>query len=161
MISRIITEEEFTDKYCLYSQLLFNISYGYTHCKEDAEDILQEVFMKYLKCSPSFSSAQEEKYWLIRITINESISLCRKAYRKKIILNDEIINNTSYSQNEDNLMDFVISLPEKYKAVIILYYYNKLSVKEVATSLKISDTAVMKRLERGRKILKNLMEEKI
>lgn len=69
-----ISEEEFSKKYNMYSQLLFNISYGYTHNKEDAEDILQE-FMKYIKLNPSFPSEQEEKYLLIRVTINASISL--------------------------------------------------------------------------------------
>lgn len=81
----MISEEEFSKKYNLYSQLLFNISYGYTHNIEDAEDILQEVFMKYLKLTPTFASEQEEKYWLIRVTINASISLTRKSYRKKSV----------------------------------------------------------------------------
>lgn len=155
----MISEEEFSKKYNLYSQLLFNISYGYTHNIEDAEDILQEVFMKYLKLTPTFASEQEEKYWLIRVTINASISLTRKSYRKKVSLDDGILYNTSVSQNEDYLIDLVMTLPEKYKKVIILYYYDELSVKEIAKILRITEAAVMKRMERGRKILRNLVEE--
>ncbi|HHU56384.1 MAG TPA: RNA polymerase sigma factor [Acholeplasmataceae bacterium] len=154
-----MSEEEFSKKYNLYSQLLFNISYGYTHNKEDAEDILQEVFMKYLKLNHTFPNEQEEKYWLIRVTINASISLTRKAYRRKVLLEDGKLYNISPSQKEDNLIDLVITLPEKYKKVIILYYYDQFSVKEIAKILRITESAVMKRLERGRKILRNLVEE--
>lgn len=74
-------------------------------------------------------------------------------------LDDGILYNTSVSQNEDYLIDLVMTLPEKYKKVIILYYYDELSVKEIAKILRITEAAVMKRMERGRKILRNLVEE--
>jgi|LSQX01.3.fsa_nt_gb hypothetical protein len=74
--------------------------------------------MKYIRLNPSFPNEQEEKYWLIRVTINESISLTRKAYRrKKASLDHCAIYN---SQKEDHLIDLVRILPEKYKSVIIL-----------------------------------------
>lgn len=113
--------------------------------------------MKYIRLNPSFPNEQEEKYWLIRVTINESISLTRKAYkRKKASLDHCAIYN---SQKEDHLIDLVRILPEKYKSVIILYYYDRLSVREISEILKISESAVMKRMERGRKTLRKLMEE--
>lgn len=74
-------------------------------------------------------------------------------------LDDGILYNTSVSQNEDYLIDLVMTLPEKYKKVIILYYYDELSAKEIAKILRITEAAVMKRMERGRKILRNLVEE--
>jgi len=76
-----------------------------------------------------------------------------------VSLDDGILYNTSVSQNEDYLIDLVMTLPEKYKKVIILYYYDELSVKEIAKILRITEAEVMKRMERGRKILRNLVEE--
>ena len=153
-----LKEKQFEQKYHLYSQMLFKISYGYTHNREDAEDVVQEVFMKYLKKAPLFLKPHEEKYWLIRVAINESISLTRKAHKKNVEFDEEIQYNKSDSQ-ENNLKLLVMTLPNKIKNAIILYYYNNLSAKEIASVLKITEAAVMKRMERGRRMLRELMEE--
>ena len=153
-----ISEKQFKEKYHSYAQMLFKISYGYTHNREDAEDIVQDVFMKYLKKSPLFLSVTDEKYWLIRVTINESITLTRKSCNKNTLFNEEIQYYTSNSQN-DNLLVLVMELPIKFKNVIILYYYNNLTVKEISSTLKISEAAVLKRMERARRVLRLKMEE--
>lgn len=159
MISNKMTEDEFNKKYDLYAQMIFNISYGYTHNKQDAEDIVQDVFLKYLNQDIFFANSLEEKYWLIRITINENISQSRKAYKKKVVLDDDMVGTIPDSQKKDDLIAEVMKLPVDYKNVIILYYYNNLSVKEIAETLKKSESAVKKKMERARKILKKMMED--
>lgn len=161
----ILTEEEFEKKYNLYSQELMNISYGYTRNRDDSLDIIQNVFYKFFNSHKSFPSQLDEKYWLIRITINECKDLLRKKSRITI-LDEDTINSISFKNDtdEENLRLYKLSekvekLPEKYRVVIILYYYDSLPVKEIEKILKISESAVKKRLERARTMLKKEMEE--
>ena len=157
-----MTEEQFEQKYNRYSQDLFNVAYGYTRCVQDAEDIVQNVFIKLLQYEKTFNTTNDEKYWLIRVTINESINFVKSSYKKKTVLNEEIVRLTSDQNKENNdkeiLKYFVDMLPEKYKVVVILYYYENMKTVEISNLLKISEVAIRKRLERAREILKKKME---
>ena len=160
-----LSKEEFEKKYRLYSQELMNISFGYARNKDDSLDIIQNVFYKYFSANKVFKNQNEEKYWLIRVTINESKDFLRKK-KKLTIVNEEELDIVSYD-NEDKhnnkelqkLSILVKQLPEKYRRVIILHYYDSLSIKEIVNILNISESATKKRLERARNILKQEMEE--
>ena len=160
-----LSKEEFEKKYRLYSQELMNISFGYARNKDDSLDIIQNVFYKYFNANKVFKNQNEEKYWLIRVTINESKDFLRKK-KKLTIVNEEELDIVSYD-NEDKhnnkelqkLSILVKQLPEKYRRVIILHYYDSLSIKEIVNILNISESAIKKRLERARNILKQEMEE--
>lgn len=160
-----LSEKEFEEKYKLYSQELMNISYGYTGNKEDSLDVVQNVFFKLFNCNKSFLNLDDEKYWLIRVTINESKDLLRKRTRITL-LDEEIIDTISFNNDIDSenfklykLTEKVKQLPEKYRVVTILYYYDLLSVNEIMKILKLSESAVKKRLERARNMLRKEMEE--
>ena len=157
-----MTEEQFELKYQMYSQDLFNVAYGYTRSIQDAEDTVQNVFIKLLQYEYSFRTNNDEKYWLIRVTINESINFVKSSYKKKIVLNEEIVRSTSDQTKENTdkeyLKYFVNELPDKYKSVVILFYFENLKTVEISELLKISEAAVRKRLERARDILKKKME---
>lgn len=160
-----LSKEEFEKKYRLYSQELMNISFGYARNKDDSLDIIQNVFYKYFSANKVFKNQNEEKYWLIRVAINESKDFLRKK-KKLTIVNEEELDIVSYD-NEDKhnnkelqkLSILVKQLPEKYRRVIILHYYDSLSIKEIVNILNISESATKKRLERARNILKQEMEE--
>ena len=158
----ILSEQEFNKKYELYSQELMNISYGYTKNRDDSLDIIQNVFTKLVNKSKQFNNLNEEKYWLIRITINECKDFLRKKSRRPIV-NADLVNSFAKTDSEDEqlhyLADVVKTLPEKYKVVIILIYWDSLSIKEIASVLKVSEDAVKKRLERARNLIKQEMEE--
>ena len=160
-----MNKEKFKEKYDLYSQELMNISYGYTKNKEDSLDIIQNVFYKLFVNDKVFESNDDEKYYLIRLTINECKDLIRK--KSKIVsLNNNLINNiplTNDSNNEDLKLEKlalkVKELNNKYKTVIILFYYDSLPIKEISKILNLSVNTIKKRLERARNILKKEMEE--
>ncbi len=160
-----LSKEEFEEKYILYSQELMNISYGYTRNKDDSLDVIQNVFYKFFNCNKSFSTPNDEKYWLIRVTINESKDLLRKKARITS-LDEEVVDTISF-KNETNhesiklykLAEKVELLPEKYRVVTILYYYDLQPVNEIKKILNLSESAVKKRLERARNILRKEMEE--
>lgn len=155
-----MNEKEFEIKYKLYAQMLFNICYGYTKSKAESEDLLQIIFLKYLNCNKTFKTLDDEKYYLIRITINECKNYIKSRFKKKEIINQEIIDNSpSLQNNELAILKRTINLlDDKYKVVIILYYYQSFNINEIANILKISISLVKKRLERGRNKLKQLME---
>ena len=158
----ILSEQEFNKKYELYSQELMNISYGYTKSKDDSLDIIQNVFAKLVNNQKQFNNLNEEKYWLIRITINECKDFLRKKSKRPIINADLVNSFSNYDSETENLhyiADVVKTLPEKYRVVIILFYWDELSIKDIAKVLKVSEDAVKKRLERARKLIKIEMEE--
>ena len=136
----ILSEQEFNKKYELYSQELMNISYGYTKNRDDSLDIIQNVFTKLVNNSKQFNNLNEEKYWLIRITINECKDFLRKKSRRPIV-NADLVNSFAKTDSEDEQLhyvaDVVKTLPEKYRVVLILFYWDSLSIKEIASVLKV------------------------
>lgn len=158
---RNLTEQEFEQKYYEYKKMLYNIAYSYVHNQMDADDVIQDVFIKYLKSSEKFQTVENEKYWLIRVTINTCKSYLKQTRFKYIELNEDIVNKTCAVKLEEEQKYFLIitSLPHKYQEVIILYYYEDLKINEISTILKISVSAVKKRLERARNMIKNKEKE--
>jgi RNA polymerase sigma-70 factor (ECF subfamily) len=160
----LISKEEFEIKYRLYSQELMNISYGYTKNKDDSLDVIQNVFSKFFNINKSFKTPNDEKYWLIRVTINETKDFLRKKSRTTNLEEDAI---DSLNYNDDNINDLrlkklsllVKQLPDKYRKVIILHYYDLLPIKDITNILHISESAIKKRLGRARNMLKEEMEE--
>lgn len=154
--------DDFDYVYNEYSKSLFNIAYGYLKNKDDSADIVQSVFLKALSKNIDFNSYDEIKFYLIRIAINCSLDLLKSNYKKKMVLNNEIVLNIKDSSNIDssnlNLMVAIDKLNPKYKTVIILYYYELLSIKDIASTLKISIDATKKRLERAKKMIKTYIE---
>ncbi len=160
-----LSREEFDIKYNKYSQELMNISYGYTKNRDDSFDVIQNVFYKLFNSNKSFKTDNDEKYWLIRVTINESISILRR--RKKEILVDEntmdVVSEEIADKDKELKLEklslLVKKLSKNYKSVIILFYYDSLSIKEIKDILNISESAVKKRLERARDVLRKRMGE--
>ena len=151
---RNISNEQFNEKYYLYKDMIYSIAYTYMKNVTDSDDIVQEVFLKYLNTNEHFKTLDNEKYWLIRVTINTCKTFLTKAWKQKVELDDSKIDVTQAKDENLFLFDIVYSLPHKYKEVIVLKYYEDLSIKDISKSLKISDSAVKKRLERARNIIK-------
>lgn len=152
---RNISEQEFNDKYYLYKNTIYSIAFSYVHNVVDADDIVQDVFLKYLNSNDYFKTPDNEKYWLIRVTINTCKSYVKRAWKQRVDLDDDQVNRTSSElKKENSLFEQVYNLPHIYKEIIVLYYYEELSIKDISNTLKISISAVKKRLERARNILK-------
>lgn len=152
---RKISNEEFNDKYALYKNIIYSIAYTYVHNVTDADDITQDVFMKYLNSDSVFQTLDNEKYWIIRVTINTCKSYLTKYWKKNVVLDDDYVNRIpSEEKEEDDMFECVFKLPHKYKEVIVLYYYENLSTDEISKTLMITKSNVKKRLERARNILR-------
>lgn len=156
-----ILESQFESKYNLYGNMLYKIAFLYFGNSYDAEDVLQEVFIKLLYASPSFKNAEHEKAWLIRVTQNKCRDVLKASERKNKCF-DEFEKSDELKTENDVYLDVVkqvVALPEKYKMAVILYYYYDYSVEQISQILKISKSAVKMRLKRGREILKIELED--
>ena len=153
-------ENEFEDKYNEYGNMLFKIAFLYLGNASDTEDVLQDVFTKYLCGKYKFKNTEHEKAWFIRVTQNKCLDYLKKSGRKNECIED-VSATATYKNNdmEQDVISKVIALPEKYKSAIILFYYNDYTVEEISKTLKISKSAVKKRLQRGRDILKLELED--
>lgn len=119
----------------------------------DVQDILQEVLLRYLEKSPSFQSTEHEKAWLLRVTTNCCTDFLR--FRKRHACIDlESLKECLPGPEQKEHLEELYSLPAKYKTVLMLHYFEGYSVSEIAQILKISNSAVKKRLQRGREALK-------
>lgn len=155
-----ITTDVFNEAYSSFAKEIFNVAYGYLRNKDDSIDIVQNVFLKLLNTKEDFKTLLNIKYYLIRLTMNECINFLKSKNYKMVILNTEIIMSTPQINNDDELVqiaDAVMLLPDKYKKVIILHYYDSMKIKEIADVLKISESAVKKRLERARTFMKEII----
>lgn len=156
-----ISEKQFDYAYKEFAKELLYIAYGYTRNKEDSIDIMQNAYVALLESNITFESNEHIKYFLIRVTINESINFVKSYLHRKVIRNNDFVMNFPETKKEElpyDLSEIVNTLPEKYKTIIILHYYDDMKIKDISNVLKISEPAVKKRLERARNLLKKIIE---
>lgn len=152
-----LVNDNFSEKYYLYGDMLFRICMVYLGNKEDVEESMQEAFIKLIYNCPQFTCDEHEKAWLIRITTNICKDMLRSVWHKRVVKMDNI--ETYYDNPSDmHIIEEILKLPTKYKAVIHLYYFENYSVKQISETLKITESAVKMRLKRGRDILKIELE---
>ena len=134
---------------------LFLIALSFTANQYDAEDILQNSFMKLLKTKIEFENDEHIDKWLTSVTVNESKNLLKSAFRKKSADFEDYVATYSFeSEKSEDLFNAVMSLPKKLRTVIHLFYYEDMPIKEIADMLNIKQSAVKTRLRRAREQLK-------
>ena len=153
-------KQEFEIAYGLYADMLYRLSFSYMKNKEDAEDVVQEVFTKYFCGLHLPMNPEQEKAWFIRVTINQCHdALRKKGYRAHASL-DEVTEVAAKEETEiGHIHDALQKVPEKNRGVIILHYLEGYSVEEIAGILHLSASAVKMRLKRGREFLKEELEK--
>ena len=137
-----------------YMGTLYRLAFSYCRNREDAEDIVQEVFLRYLRQKPEFPDEQKRKSWLLKVTANASKDLLRSPWRCRCCSLEEAAEPAVLMPEESGLLSAVLGLPAKYRGVVHLYYYEDLSVTQIAGILEISESAVRMRLLRARQKLK-------
>ena len=140
-----------------YSPMLLRLACTRLDDPADAEDIVQEVFLKLLTARPLFRDSEHEKAWLIRTTLHRASDLRRSAARRNVPLEEAA--QAAAPQAGSELLTAVRALPEPYSAVIHLYYYEGYSIKEIAKLLGVPAPTVGTRLARGRERLRRLLKE--
>ena len=140
-----------------HSNMVYRLALSQMKTKVDADDVFQEVFIRFLRKRPEFSSEDHQKAWFIRVTLNRCKSAWTSAQKKQTIPLDESL---PFLQTEQyDLLEELRKLPQKYLAVVHLYYYEDLSVAEIGKVIGKSPSAVKMRLLRAREMLKGILEE--
>lgn len=151
------TEQLFSKKYSQYSTMLYRLSMIYLGSAYDAEEAVQEAFIRLLYKAPDFVDLEHEKRWLLRVQINICKDMLKSGWRTRTVRLEEM---GSYQMEPDSLyiMERLVALPQKYKSVIYLHYYEGYRLQEIANLLGIGLSAVKMRIKRGRELLRMELE---
>ena len=133
-----------------YKDRLFSAAFNVCANAADAEDVVQDTFIRYHTTNTQFADEQHIRAWLLRVAINKA---------KNVTLEDYAETLAFPSPEAGDLFEKVMKLPEKYRIVIHLFYYEDYSVREIAGILRITEANVKVRLSRGRRLLKEALQE--
>lgn len=142
-----------------YGNMLFRLCLIMLGNTNDAEDAVQEVVIKYLQKAPKFENTEHEKAWLIKVSTNQCKDILRFRSRNQMVDIDQI-KECVKEESDSEIIDALMTLPEKYKIVLILYYVEGYSTKEIAGVIGKTASAVKMRLKKGRMLLKAVYEGK-
>jgi len=146
----------FDSIYSTYADMLYRIAVSVLRSSDDAEDAVQNAFCRYLDKAPEFRDREHEKAWLIRVTVNQCKDLMRRR-KLRTWLPIEALVDVGVRPKSTPALDAVSELPEKYKAVVILYHLEEMSIDEIASALSLSPSAVKMRLSRAREMMRELI----
>lgn len=139
---------------------LYAVAFNVCKNQQDAEDAVQDTFLQYYNSKKEFESEQHIRAWLIRVAINKAKNMNLSFWRKnKTSLGDYMETLVFETPESEHLFETVMGLPEKYRIVIHLFYYEDYSVREIGEILKISESNVKVRLSRGRMLLRETLKE--
>ena len=140
------------------SRRLYLIALTFTKNHYDSEDIVQNVFVKLWKHNKTFETDNHIDNWLTAVCINESKNCLKSYFRKNTTDLESISELYSFDSKEDiDIFTAVMSLPKNERTVIHLFYYEDLSIKQIAEHLSIKESLVGTRLFRARKSLKRIL----
>ena len=131
------------------------------HClgrPQDAEDAMQDVFLRLYIRKESFESEEHLHRWLIRVTINVCRDMLKNPWRRRRVSLDRVPEPIFEQPEQKELYQEVLNLPEKYRVVLVLFYYEEFSTKEIAEILGLGQSAVTTRLSRARSLLKQRLK---
>lgn len=163
-IQSLRTDDSIEEVIEKYKNMVYGIALTRVKNQNDAEDVFQEVFLVYFRKNPKFNEEEHRKAWLINTAIN-----CSKKYIRENLKDTDSLDNIDENQLSNIIFTFedekdtevynaMCSLPEKYRTVLHLYYFEEMSVYEISKVLKIKAGTVRMQMLRGREILKNKLK---
>ena len=143
-----------------YRDNVFATAFNVCKNAADADDVVQDTFIQYHITDKQFESERHIKAWLMRVAINKAINVIHSFWHRKRVPLEDYMEHLAFKSPEDCvLFEEVMRLPEKYRIVIHLFYYEDYPIKEIAEITKVTENNVKVRLARGRKLLKNTLKE--
>lgn len=143
-----------------YADTVMRLCRVYLKNEADTEDIFQTVFLKYTLYPGTFASAEHEKAWIIRVSINACKDLLKSFFRSRTVSLEELTEQFAGMPDEHSeLLQTVLSLPKNYREVIYLHYYEGYTAPEIAEMLGKNTNTVYTHLHKARQMLKELLKE--
>jgi RNA polymerase sigma-70 factor (ECF subfamily) len=145
----------------LYADTVRRICFLHLNNYSDAEDVFQETFLKHALRAAPFESGEHEKAWLIRVAANACKDVSKSFFRRKVFSFEEVDSEPSYNMPDSSreVLDAVLSLPEKYRNAVYLFYYEGYSAREIAGMLGKGENTVHTWLSRAKAKLKDALGE--
>lgn len=141
-----------------YGNILFRICLIMLGNSQDAEDVVQETLMKYLQKAPAFKEKEHEKAWFIKVASNKCKDMLR--FRARHMTADiESIHEFMQDSSDSGILEALMTLPEKFRIVLVLYYVEQYKTEEIAEVIGRSVSAVKMRLQKGRRLLKEIYQK--
>lgn len=140
---------------------ILRLAYSYMKSREDAEDIVQDVLIRFMQSAKTFSSEEHVKAWLFRVAINLCKDKLKSASRQREVAlpeGYEVEAASSANEDESEIIQLIWTLAEKYRSVIHLYYFEEYSTAEIAEILQKKESTVRSLLKRGREKLEKMMK---
>ena len=154
MDSSLYVDEEIAKIYNRQYNTVYRVCFSFMENSVDAEDMVQETFLKLISSKKQFESEEHEKAWLIVTASNTCKDELRRWKRRMEHIKSVFQQENVVQQEDDRVLEWVIALPVKYKQVIYLYYYEGYRTSEIANMLHCSESTVRNQLLRGRRLLK-------
>lgn len=155
--------QRFDDLYQKYASIVFRTAYNFLLNKDDAEDIVQEVFIKYFISNKAFNDDNHEKAWILTVTANLSKNVLRSKSRQNLELDDTIkIVDHKFDKAITNHLDLeeaMIRLTANQRLVIYLFYYEQIPIKNIAKIMKSNENTVKSHLLRAKSKMKTYLEK--
>jgi RNA polymerase sigma-70 factor (ECF subfamily) len=150
------TNDDVDDIIDRYSKTVYRLAFAQTKNRNDADEVFQEVFLRYIRKKPSFESSEHEKAWFLRVTIN----CCKNIWMsRKKAQSEQLDDNIAWESEEEIRLDrYLNALPKDYRTVIHLFYYEDLSTAEISKVLDRKESTVRVQLTRARRLLRDMME---
>ena len=143
-----------------YGDTIFRLAYSYLKNRADAEDVMQETLLKLYRAGEPFESPEHQRYWLVRVAVNECKKLLRSPWRRRTDPLEAAPETAAWdSPAQSELFQQVMALPTKYRAAIYLYYYEGYAVREIAALMGANPSTVQTWLMRARGQLKKNLKE--
>lgn len=151
-------EQEVNRAIELYSDTIRRLCMIHLKNHADTEDIFQTVFLKYVLSSVSFENEEHEKAWFIRVTINACKDLLKSFFRSRTVSLDDVLEQPA-ALPEDNreILEAVLSLPQKYREVVYLHYYEEYSAPQISRILGKNVNTIYTLLTRSRQMLREML----
>lgn len=150
------SEEELSRVMETYGDMVRRICFVHLKSRYDTEDVFQNVYMKYLLHTGSFENAEHEKAWFARVTINACTDWLRSLARRKWVPLEVIAEEKdSLDSSSSEILEIVLKLPDKYRNVIYLYYYEEYTAAQIAKILGKKENTVYTWLSRAKDILRD------
>lgn len=144
----------------LHQKSLYAAAFSVCRNIDDANDAVQDTFIQYYTSKKQFHDGEHLKAWLLRVAINRAKDISGSFWKRNRISIEDCMNELPFEDQEEHaLFEEVMKLPEKYREVIHLYYYEDFSAREIARILRITEGSVKMRLSRGRSFLRDVLKE--
>ena len=153
------TEKQyFSDMYEKHAKSVYGICLMYLKNKDDAEEAVTEAFIRIMQANPIFENDAHTRAYLIQTAVNISKNLLKSSWHRNVVKDEDVLMYMA-TPEEESVMEELLQLPPKYRVVLYMHYYEGYKAQEIADMMKVSLPAVLSRLARGRKKLKDILTE--